>query len=318
MRLQNSTIKDLQEELTKGYPEAKDFYFNFTKTFEDNELLELKVSRLLDEHDDFELFIYCTDLLALYSIYRGIYLISVQEDEINSALEFTRACDYGYMTIHITSLLCFADYDYSWEGKPKIEMDRVSALWGASFLVNDLNKADEIGIDLINSLNAEGCIVGRGMKDAHLAWFMVKLFSLATEKKIDERKPIYPEKDSDYKFYERVLADWDNLNINTVDKLISILCEQHLITVSPMLSDYDAYPKPFLRLLPFEVIMLLKLRKRNGLKNPKKFTHELMNTPVMQLFLNEKNIYPESVELPFAKELLVKLESKYPNMRNIE
>ena len=65
---------------------------------------------------------------------------------------------------------------------------------------------------------------------------------------------------------------------------------------------------------PYIVIGYLAIRKIKGLKNPKTFTHPLMNTPIAKIFLDIKEPLPKPTELPYAKELLEKLKVQCPDV----
>ena len=124
-----------------------------------------------------------------------------------------------------------------------------------------------------------------------------------------------------------LLKEWDTTDNKTLDFDIEALCELHLSQAANDLADADAHYEddiynlryrelfiPALYILPYEVLVWLKLRELKGLKNPKTFTHPLMNTPIAKMFLNIKEplLYPQ--ELPYAKELLEKLKEQCPDV----
>jgi len=99
------------------------------------------------------------------------------------------------------------------------------------------------------------------------------------------------------------LKSKDTAKINV---LIYIICEMYLKLENKKKNSFQNINYAF----PYEVLTWLKLRERKGLKNPTKFTHPLMNTPIAKMFLDIKEPLPKPKELPYAKELLEKLKEK--------
>jgi len=322
LTVEAQTIKNLIEELLNGYPIAEGGYYNeYNRILNESNAPIDWIGKNIDKYKDYNMFLYSNGLLTLYSVYRAIYAIFILEDKEKALEEFSRANEYGYLTLHITSMLCYIDCDiygddeYVMESKPQIEMDEISTLWGISFLMNDFEKADNMAKDLIDSLNTKGCIIARGNRTAYVEWFMVKLYALVMNIELDKRKPMYPKKDSNFKFYEEILDDWDTEDIVKVQLMIDTLCTLRLDLTEPMLNEDDDFRKPFLRLLPFEVIMFLRLREREGIKNPTKFTHSLMNTPLMTILVETSEIKSKPVaSLPYAKKLLENLDDTYSEL----
>jgi hypothetical protein len=98
-----------------------------------------------------------------------------------------------------------------------------------------------------------------------------------------------------------VLKNIYSSDIRLVNMLSDLLCNTYL-----EINDKNKFP--------YEVLVWLKLREKAGLKNPKNFSHPLMNTPIAKMFLSLKEPLPKPSELPFAKELLEKLKEKCPDV----
>ena len=110
--------------------------------------------------------------------------------------------------------------------------------------------------------------------------------------------------------YTDILQAWDNEDMTKIELWIYLLCEVHI-----ELTRKDEYYHNILsQLFPYEILTWLKLREHAGLKNPKTFTHPLMNTPIAKMFLNIKEPLPKPKELPYAKDLLEKLKEQCPNV----
>jgi len=322
--IEKQTIEELKKELVRGYPYAEGAYVEYKDVIDVNNTPLSWISENIDNYKNYNMFLYSNRLMVLYTLYRAIYSVFILDDEEKALEEFTRANEYTYLSVHVTSLLCFVNCDinideyeddeYALEPKPHIEMDELSTLWGLSFLMNDFKKADTIAKDLIDSLNTKGCIIRRGHKSAYVEWFMVKLYVLVMEIELDKRKPMYPKKDSKFSFYEKILLDWDTTDMSKFQLMIETLCTLRLELTEPMLDKDDKFRKPFLQLLPFEVIMLLRLREKRGIENPTEFIHPLMNTPLMTMILNSSKITKKNTYLPFAKKLLENLEESYSEL----
>jgi len=117
--------------------------------------------------------------------------------------------------------------------------------------------------------------------------------------------------------YQDVVDNWDTQDFDEIEKLVYIASEYHMEKTkeSTTLEQLNnAFNNPLYWLFPYEILTWLKLRERAGLKNPKTFTHPLMNTPIAKMFLDIKEPLPKPKELPYAKELLEKLKEKCPDV----
>ena len=174
-------------------------------------------------------------------------------------------------------------------------------------LANDWEEMEEILNLIVDSLNAKNCLVERGQHEAHIAWFTLKLLANVFEKEIS-RKPIPPNKKK-FSHYQSVLDNWNIDDILEIDKMSFLLCELHLTSNEYNTREYEYFfDENYSMLLPYEVIIWLKLREYKGLKNPKTFSHPLMQTPIIKNFLRI-----DTIKLPEPQcdpELKVFLEDK--------
>jgi len=250
-----------------------------------------------------------------YSIYAKLHL----KDEIFSKKHLSLAISYASVSLKSSAQSCGC-YE---EKNPFITMNKSVFMMSIILLISKQEEFETIGKYLIDSLNGKGCIIKRGYPKATISWFVLKLFSLYSKEEITLNPLLQPK---DVYGYNEILDDWDTENSFKVELYLQKLCEYHLVQAQKdddiyleTKDDPDdlTYRELFLissYFLPYEVMVWLKLRERAGLKNPKTFTHPLMNTPIAKMFLNVKEPLPKPTELPYAKELLEKLKEKCPDV----
>jgi len=173
-------------------------------------------------------------------------------------------------------------------------------------LCDDWEEMEEILDIIVDSLNAKNCLVGRGQHEAHIAWFTVKLLADVFEKDLS-RKPLYPNKKK-FIHYQSVLDDWHSEDPIEIEKMVFILCELHLDSEEyhPRGFEY-LFNIEYSELLPYEVIIWLKVREYKGFKNPKSFSHPLMQTKIVKSLLSINTNLPKPQGDP---ELKLFLEEK--------
>ncbi len=187
-------------------------------------------------------------------------------------------------------------------------------------IANDWEATEEMLDAYIASIQGDGSMIGYGHPEHQEAWFILDLAAKALGKTYDDTRAYLPE---EYELFEEVLKKWDTEDTKTVLLLVEKLSERHLLVNHMALQDrYDKeengegvlYVNVHNFMLPYEILTWLKLRERAGIKNPKSFTHPLMNTPIAKMFLNIKEPLPKPKELPYAKELLEKLQEQCPDV----
>jgi len=268
-------------------------------------------------------YVYIQESLAWYHLDQAIYdaYHKINKEEILKSLAYSSVL--SYLTIVPSSQFCGC-----MEYNPKLEMGRAGILLALQVMIGEQKEIHTSTQALVNSLNAKGCLIGRGSAKDVQAWFTLELVSNFHGIEILKKRTRYPKKN--YSYYEDVLAHWDTEDMLQIEKSISTLCEVHLSIVMVGQTDPNEMveyvipgyeePKtnfltlPFIQLVPYDVLAWLKLRERSGLKNPKTFSHPLMNTPIAKIFLNIKEPLPKPTELPYAKELLEKLKEQCPDV----
>jgi hypothetical protein len=250
-----------------------------------------------------------------YSFYAKLHL----GNETLWKEHLTLAVNYASVALTTTAQSCGC-YE---ERNPFIIMNKATFMMSMVLLTSSEKEFDTIGNYLIDSLNGDGCIIKRGYGKATVSWFVLKLYSLYANKEITLNPLLQPK---DTYGYSKILDNWDTTDIKEITLYIELLCEVHIVQAQ---KDDDIYLKIkddpedltyrelFLvssYFLPYEVLTWLKLREKAGLKNPKTFSHPLMNTAIAKMFLSLKEPLPKPTELPYAKELLEKLQEKCPDV----
>jgi hypothetical protein len=246
--------------------------------------------------------------LAIYSIERAMFFLIKEKNKEKFLEHFSLYSYYSYITIHEASKACKC-----LKGAPNLDMHRTTHLFCSNILSLQWDKVELIGKDLINSLNAEGCIIRRGDKKALQAWFVIELFSKTFDVEINKRRALYPK---DFKWYHEILDKWDSENLIEIDKFVYNLCDIHMeISGEDAEEQLKLLEIPSLLLFPFEVLAWLRLREYKGLKNPKEFTHPLMNEPITKTLLEIKEPLEEPNEIPFLNEFLEYIYKHCPDIQ---
>ncbi|WP_428746077.1 hypothetical protein [Sulfurimonas sp.] len=298
--MKNQNIEQYNEELKKIYEEEKDWLY--TPEFSESGFVKRgALSDFLYAYHDGEFsengFMLGFDSLAAYSIDRASCFLIIENNKERFLEHFSLYAYYSYLTIHETSKACKC-----LRGVPYLEMQRITNFFTSNIIARHWDKTQLIGKDLINSLNAEGCIIRRGDKNALQAWFVIELFSLVFEVEINKKRALYPK---DFSFYEKILEVWDSEDLVEIDKHVYNLCDLHLTKQGKDEEEELKFLEiPSLLLFPFEVLAWLRLREYKGFKNPREFTHPLMNEPITKTLLELNEPLEEPNEVPFLNEFL--------------
>jgi hypothetical protein len=167
----------------------------------------------------------------------------------------------------------------------------------------------------VDSLNAENCIIKRGQPDALIAWFVIRLLSVVFELPINKRKPFAPAKEK-FKHYQLILEQWDTENMIEMEKFVYLLCELHILADEYIDNSFQYYvDEEVATLFPYQIIIWLKLREYKGLKNPKTFSHPLMQTEIIKKLLNlDTSLLPAPEGDLEMKQFLEWLQKKCPDV----
>jgi len=290
--------------------------FTYTQEFTKSDFVEYEIEEYLQLNEAASLggTIEAFFSLGWYSADRLIYEILNEKDDARITEETKRAVTYLYLALYFGAKSCKCP-----SGGIMVSMHSIGLPLSINILCNEWEESQEIGTYLIDSLNANGCIIQRGDSSAFRSWFILDIFSKVFDIDIDKRIARYPH-DTEYALYQTISESWDTEDIDIVDKNIYFLCDMHLdLALSKITDDNEEERRekleiPHIQLFPYEILTWLKLREKQGLKNPTEFSHPLMNTPIAKMFLDIKEPLAKPTELPYAKELLEKLQEECPDV----
>jgi len=126
---------------------------------------------------------------------------------------------------------------------------------------------------------------------------------------LDTSLSSYPE---DMAPYAQVLADWRTEDLAKVHDWVCQMAEYHVVESDDSVPDaVNEFDDTDAQLFPYEILAYLRLREWNGLKNPDRFDHPLMNQPLAWL--------PEPVplaqpETPLLDRVIERFRTEYPKL----
>ena len=256
---------------------------------------------------------------ALWKLDYTYYELMEKRDKQKALEMYAQSTAYGYLATKNAALTygCLLNNESAL-------MDDITIYMAQAFIAEWTDEAFEIAEIMIESINygkvknyeeqrSITLLIGDGFPYVPASWFMLELYCKLKGRDFDRKKARYPEKMYPY---DEVLAHWDTEDLLEVDKYIYILATTHLDQAKEEVNDddYFEFGDTTRWLFPYEILTWLKLREHAGLKNPKTFTHPLMNTPIAKMFLDIKEPLPKPTELPYAKELLEKLKVQCPDV----
>lgn len=312
METKDIMLENLISRLHEEY--NQDNQFKFSDEFLDSGFIEYEINSFLETHKE-RIDVEVIDVLlqlSWYSTDRLVYSLLFKKDGMLAQEELSRAASYAFYAIYFGASACRC-----FQGMYSIPMQRISLLFSLNILTGHWNDIEKMGNTFVRSLNAENCIIRRGNENALRSWFLIDLYDKLTGKKIDKRKARYPE---EYGAYGEVFSVWDSKDLYEINKMVSILCDLHLILATSEITPDNEderkakYEIPVFQVLPYEILAWLAIRKQHGLENPTEYSHPLMNTPIAQFFLNLETPLPKPEKLPYVKELLTKLKEKCPEI----
>lgn len=229
---------------------------------------------------------------------------------------FARSSMYAYLALYV-GVINF--YCPKTPGQSGYLMDSATSYMSQTLLCGWEEEYESIGDWIIESINfgyqdnAKGeqvsQIVATGTDDMLPGWFLLDLYCLVFDKKYNKEKASYPK---NMLIYKEVFENWDTQDLTKVDKMIYLMSEYHLEETKEVKNseeEYSMFDSVVHWLFPYEILTWLKLRERQGLENPTKFSHPLMNTEIAKFYLGLQTPLPKPKKLLFAKELLEKLQT---------
>jgi len=310
--MENPIVKRLLNELAEEY--KKDEGYFFSEKIEACEGVQDEFGIYLEDfYSGHYLTSYGFEILAHFGFSRSVHAILGLNDKNRFVEEASRTAIYAYLTLYIGCQTCKCT-----QGQSTIKMKRGMVHFAFNILTAHDAQVEQLGEFIIDGLNGANCTMQRGEYDSYGAWFIIELYSIYSDKEINKRRALYPK--DGYMPYDIVLADWDTGDMEQIDIFVTLLATKFLESATIPMNENNESEKranleiAHIQLFPYEILTWLKLREKTGLKNPKTFTHPLMNTPIAKMFLDIKEPLPKPTELPYAKELLEKLKEKCPDV----
>ncbi len=263
-------------------------------------------------------FSWLLDLSILHFEY-SVFALNKLKDTDLAKKHLSLSSEYGYKCLDAgaSSCGCFECKN------PFVIVNKATFMLSNLLLASDTKKFVNVADHLIDSLNGEGCIIKKGYKNSSISWFILKLYSAFYSKEIILHKLLQAKLEFPY---DEIVENFDTTDVNEVSKYIALLCDMHLISAKESYEihykeqygeddESDIYGLKYKELfsigtylLPFEALLYLKLRELHGLKNPTEFTHELMSSDLVKMYLDIKEPLEEPTELPYANELIEKVK----------
>jgi len=243
------------------------------------------------------------------------YQILTKNNLDKSVDYFIKSSAYSYLLVYLAKINFHCKNTVSQE---YFLIDQANDYMGRCLLCGWEEEYEKIGNWQIESINygyqkdQDGDtiyqIISIGVSDILVGWFLLDLYCLAYNKSYNKENADYPV---DLLIYQNVLEKWNTTDTTEVDKQVYVMADFHLEQTQEEKNDgeYFSFSDSDLWLFPYEILTWLKLREIHGFKNPKKYSHPLMNTPIVKMFLELKEPLAKPQNLPYAKELLEKFKT---------
>lgn len=310
--LKNYQIKNKDEFFSDNFEDANFIKKIFNKDYKN--LLENINSNI----------VYNFELLSFLHLDRAIYeLYNKKEEKVELSLSYVQAYSYILLTECPKACGCL-------DINPFLEMRRSGVLLNLQVLLSNENQIKESLEKLIDSLNAKSCLIRRGDELSLQAWFSIELLSRVYEIEIIKKRTKYPK---NFELYSSILDKWDTKDLIEADTFVTFLCNNHFDIVKQRQpkrgrgsslyivgggiqeSSPEFLSLPFIQIAPYEVLAWLKIRELKGLENPKEFSHPIMNTKTVQMFLNIKQPLSKPDYLPYVDEVIKGIKQKCEEKR---
>jgi len=301
-----------QERKGKNYPDEKGFseHYHFAKEDLDEilsgELTPLYATNIFEDLDE-------------WYLANVVYEILEHENHEKALEYYKRSVAYAYLTI----ALFVSERKCENGGDGGLWCDRVTERISRSLIAGweeEYVQQNEWIIEAINygrSMTESGRVIAlffaTGSELCKTSWFLLDLYCKVYDREYNMDNA---EHTKEMTPYDKVLENWDIDDIQEVDKLVYLLCEHHVMQTQEETKeeDYFAFNGFDYELYPYEILSWLALREKKGLKNPSKFTHPLMNTPIAKFFLGLERPLDKPKALPYVKTLVEEFKKVCSNV----
>ncbi|SFV64423.1 hypothetical protein MNB_SM-4-1162 [hydrothermal vent metagenome] len=317
-------IEKLKEQLDLEFKEHSNDYY--TNNFEDNEEYQLQIKDYDDyinsvdiDQIDIKWLVDLSNLHQEYSIFKN------EKGQKKEALKhLSISTQYGYLALEYGSKACGCFKDKN----PFIIQNKAVFLMSNILLTSNIEEFETVANHLIDSLNGKSCIIKKGYKQSSISWMILQMTSMYLNKPIKLHKSLQAKLELPLK---DIVQHFETDDIIQVERLIYLMCDMHIYISN---QSYEVhYEKQYaedgdilglkykelfivgLYQLPFEVLVWLKLRELKGLKNPKEFTHPLMSTNIVKMYLDIKEPLQKPEMLSYVKALIQKIKENCPEFK---
>jgi len=247
--------------------------------------IDKDLEEMLNDKNEIKYLALYFEHMASWKMNQSQYALLYKEDKPRFYKEFAESSEYAYLGFVI-------------EHKRDIYLGMRGV--GFTLAINCLSgcnaKYQRIAEGMLYSLNTYdpkkgnhqevGVNIMNGNEFSISAWFMLDLYCLVYDRNYNKTYANLPKI---YAPYDEVLKEWNTTNLKKVNQLVFLLCEMHIMKALKKKEDWEQeFDWNEKKLFPFEIQVWLQMRKEAGLKNPKSYTHYLMNEPLGQVFPLEK------------------------------
>jgi hypothetical protein len=259
------------------------------------------------------------DSLCRWYLANTVYEILEHDDQKKALEHYKRATAYAYLTV----ALFVSERKCENGGDGGLWCDRVTELISRSLITGWEEEYVRLNEWIIESINygrsdtptggVDALFFATGSELCKTSWFLLDLYCKAYSREYNMDNAEYTKNMTPY---DKVIENWDNDNIEEVEKLVYILCEHHIMQTEEEKKeeDYFAFNGFDYELYPYEILSWLQLRENRGLNNPNKYTHPLMNTPIVKFFLGLERPLDKPKTLPYVKILVQEFKKVCPKL----
>jgi len=315
--MSNRNINDLNKALLKNLRTNK---VAFPKEHDNGhvyERLTQKHQKVLENKTPVGIAFNILNELSEWHLYYAQYVLNIGNNGHEFKSEFSKSSAYGF--------LAFQAGDDAYGCLPKNQFLLMNTAtrymaqsincgwWSEAYVIADIMiESINFGYERIDGREIQK-IIGPGGGDMPASWFILELYCQAEKKQFNRENAQYPQVMTPY---QQALENWDTVDLSLINTLIYNLADFHISQTKEETNDIDYYEFGRMKvwLFPYEIITWLKFREKVGLPNPKEFEHPLMNLPMAKALMDFKTPLNKPKDLPFAKNLLVKLQESCPKV----
>ena len=229
----------------------------------------------------------------IYNFYAHYSLVSL-EDKALFFKNFAISSKYAYEAIHSSFRVsnCFEEFE-------TLNQEYLFGYLAQVILSDSDDEAKGAVAFILKALENEDSFINPSSKINPILWFILELYcdvnaiELATVKEFEYFT--HP--------YDKILKIYTTQNLQELDTYISLLCESRLALIE---AD-NMFNHISNKIFPYEILVLLQIRKKLNLKNPLEFSHPLMNQEICKIFYQE-DISMQLPNIEYIDKIIDKLQ----------